>query len=119
MNTLSLNGVFDLLADDRRRYVWEYLSGRPGNRIPLAELSDRVSSYESDAGTEASPGARHAVRVSLHHVHLPKLADASLLEYDARSNVVHYHSVPTPEQIVADVGNGSADVAVSAFCGGD
>jgi len=116
MNTLSLNGVFDLLADDRRRYVWEYLSGRSGNRIPLDELTDQVSSDESAVGTTASVDARRAIRVSLHHVHLPKLADAGLLEYDTRSNVVHYHTVPTPEQVVADVGNGSADVAVRSLC---
>ncbi|WP_459192994.1 DUF7344 domain-containing protein [Halosimplex sp. J119] len=79
------DALFELLADPRRRRLLEVLeeTGR-GERAPLADLSERVAVAEGTTEGEA----RHGVAVALHHVHLPKLDEAGLVEYDPETRVV-------------------------------
>ena len=73
-----------LLADDQRRFVIESLQPVETTLGDLASSLDRVAQryYDADAP------ARRNLRCRLHHVHLPMLDDAGLLEYDARTKHV-------------------------------
>lgn len=62
-----LDGPFDALADARCRTVVRHLAGTEGKTASLVDLYPR---------------------------HLPKLAAAGLVEYDARSRTVRYHGAP-------------------------
>lgn len=71
---LSLDVAFDILADSQRRAVLTYLL-QFERRADLEELADHV--IDTDAtDTDGHRGA------TLHHLHLPKLADAGLITYD-------------------------------------
>lgn len=80
---LSKSRVFELLASVRRRYVIEHLD----------EVADGVGSVEFRAVTDAvaarefgdnpSYEERKRVYVSLRQTHLPRLAEANAVEYDA------------------------------------
>lgn len=86
----STDQLFDALADERRRVVLDSLfeSGTP---VDVGRLARRVAARERRGG-EGDRGppadAVHRVRVSLHHVHLPKLDDAGLVEYDPDGQAV-------------------------------
>jgi len=41
---------------------------------------------------------RERLAIDLHHRHLPKLSDAGIVEYDARSNTTRYWGQPTVEK---------------------
>lgn len=80
------NALFGDLSDQRRRDILSCLQEMDDDAVGLAELSERVMALEADPDSDSD-----AIAISLHHVHLPKLAESSVLDYDARSNVVRYY----------------------------
>lgn len=74
----SLDAVFDVLSAERRRHALYELYRRAGE-VALDDLVDAVSS---------SVGANPArVAADLHHVHLPKLDEEGVAEYDREAGV--------------------------------
>lgn len=73
-----------LLEVDRRRHALIVLGDRAGP-IDLAELATAIA--EREPGLDATDSdAVATVATTLHHIHLPKLADAGVLEYQATEN---------------------------------
>lgn len=74
----SLDTVFALLRDRRRRAALHVLAARTAP-VALADLAAAVAAREAaDAD---------AVAEALHHVHLPKLADAGVVDYDEADRI--------------------------------
>lgn len=76
------------LAVSRRRRLLRILDERE-TPVPTARLARLVAARE--AGTSAdrvSDDERNRVRISLHHVHLPTLEDAGLIERDEEAETV-------------------------------
>lgn len=73
-DSLSVSKQCELLASNRRRAILRYLSARPGEPVDIDELADFLLAH----GEEAD---RQNILLSLHHVHLPKLADAGVITY--------------------------------------
>ena len=114
--TPSLDLVFDLLSNSRRRYALYCLNDQSDGVATLETLTENVVTFEqmtgaTDGETNASMRTRtdsdhdghvrdrHArVQIALTHTHLPKLEDAGLLEYDQRSEMVRYWSQPSVEE---------------------
>ncbi|WP_226479492.1 DUF7344 domain-containing protein [Natrinema amylolyticum] len=108
----SLDLVFDLLSNSRRRYVLYYLNDQPDGVATIENLAENVINLEeattrSDADEEStaglaagrdSPDRRAEIQMELQHVHLPKLEDAGVLEHDRRSETVRYWSQPSLEE---------------------
>ena len=74
-STLSLDVAFDILADGRRRAVLSYLI-QDERQADLDELATHISAVEPTV-------ADGQAATTLHHLHLPKLADAGLISYDS------------------------------------
>lgn len=77
--------LFECVANHRRRAV---LRAIDANRTPISacELARLVAAGETDAPEDGLPTERiQRVYLSLHHVHLPKLAAAGALGYDEDS----------------------------------
>ena len=81
---VPLDTVFDLLSNARRRYLLYHLYETEGSLSTLEEATEAVFEYERGEKPPAESGGRRQVRLALHHAHLPRVADAGLLEYDAR-----------------------------------
>lgn len=75
--------IFEVLVDDRRRYLLHYLSQQVGG-VVLGELAEQIAIWEDN------PTREHYERilVSLHHTQLPKLTDAGLITYESDSETV-------------------------------
>lgn len=93
----NVDDLFDALSSERRRHVLSYLRDADDDVAELAELVDWVVTREADRDGDQ----REAVAISLHHVHVPKLANCGFVEYDARSNTVRYRGHPELERIAA------------------
>lgn len=78
--------MFELLADRHRRYVLASLLDA-STPVPLADLATELARVESgsDAG---GMDRRRQLQIRLYHVHVPKLADAGLIEYHRERNTV-------------------------------
>jgi DNA-binding transcriptional ArsR family regulator len=84
------DGVLDCLADDRRRVVLTVLEAH-GEPMPRRDLAQAVADREF---TPDQPVDAEDVLCSLHHVHLPKLEAAGLVECDDIAETVAYRGHP-------------------------
>ncbi|MDQ2052498.1 hypothetical protein RBH26_18710 [Natronolimnohabitans sp. A-GB9] len=83
-----------LLASRRRRAVLRHLK-RVGGSATLADVAAAIATETRTAGPRTvsdhgnvSRRQRRAVRLSLHHVHVPKLADADAIDYDSETRTL-------------------------------
>ncbi|MFC3957076.1 DUF7344 domain-containing protein [Halovivax cerinus] len=76
----------DLLASERRRLTIDVLE----ECQRTVDLEDIAAAVAARTGTDAESSAEDATRIAieLHHVHLPKLADAGVIEYDPSIRLV-------------------------------
>lgn len=74
----------ELLADDRRRTLVRRLAdASPDTEIELDDLALSVAAREYDVDPEAvDEDTYERVLVDIHEAHLPRLADADLVEVD-------------------------------------
>ena len=84
----STDLLHHLLSNERRRLLLSYLIERPGERVTVDDVTDWITEQE-----QPDPGPvshRDRVTIDLHHVHLPKLADAGVIEHDPVTETIRY-----------------------------
>lgn len=87
-NPESLDERYMLLSDERRRVVLDILTDQ-SEPIELTALSGLVAAAEHDGDVdEVCPSTRERIAVSLHHIHLPKMDDFGVVEYDTDTQAV-------------------------------
>lgn len=74
----------ELLEADRRRYVLAVLSDRR-EPLDLTDLAVAVAQREPGVA-EDDPDDVQALATTLHHIHLPKLAEAGIVDYEPDTN---------------------------------
>lgn len=93
----SLDVVFDLLANQRRRYALACLETYSG-AVALADLAEDVAGRENEESRTVIPKEEiQTVRTSLSHIHIPKLVDAGVVEHDQHRNQVK--TLETPDLV--------------------
>lgn len=86
----------------RRRQVLRVLIENGDSGIDLDQLiSALLEQEQAEDGPQASDPAQLAL--TLHHLHLPKLAQAGIIEYDARSHAIRYHPDERIESITHSI----------------
>jgi hypothetical protein len=90
--TPPVDVVFDLLASHERRNLCTSLIESPAAVVTVSELVDLMVDEETSAAD------REQLAVDLHHCHLPKLAEAGIVDYDPRSTTARYWGQPTVEK---------------------
>lgn len=86
--TDRLDTALDLLADSRRRYLLYYFATVEGDVVELEDAVDAVYRYESAETGTGDRSPRKDVRSALHHDCLPRLSNASILDYDRRQGTI-------------------------------
>ncbi|WP_394741332.1 DUF7344 domain-containing protein [Natronococcus roseus] len=84
----DLDAVFELLANRRRRRILTAF-GNDDRRLTVNDLTKKL--VVAETGTPVTDVPAETVRrifVSLQHVHIPKLVDLELVEYDRERNHV-------------------------------
>ena len=76
---LTESGRYQLLAADRRRAVLDILADE-GGPIDVRAIAERIATRETDAGV-LSASAVERVEISLHHNHLPRMAEYGVIGY--------------------------------------
>ncbi|UHQ98688.1 hypothetical protein HYG81_22230 (plasmid) [Natrinema zhouii] len=84
----SFDVVFDILANQCRRYVLRCLQ-KFEDRMALTDVADEIARWGNETNhMDISEVEVERVATSLYHVHIPKLTDADVVEYDQEQNVV-------------------------------
>lgn len=85
---LSLDELFDLLRNRRRRDIISYLDASDGT-VTLDELAESIAADENDIKPEQlSSQQRKRVYISLYQNHLPKMDELGIVEYEQNRGVV-------------------------------
>lgn len=82
-NDLPVGQIFDLLAHDRRRRTLQYLQQVVG-AVHVSDVADQLALWEGEHTREQY----ERICTGLVHAHLPKLADAGVVQYDPDTETV-------------------------------
>jgi hypothetical protein len=86
--SLSRDDVFELLSNERRRYVLHHLK-QHDEAVELGTLSEYVAAWENETAVEeVSSTERKRVYTSLQQFHLPKMEKQQVVEFDQRDGTV-------------------------------
>ena len=96
-DTESIDRAFDIVSDPTRRCILRYLHARPQSRVTVDELC-RVAREQSDR--DGPPRNVDQLALTLHHVHLPKLAAVDFIDYDQSARTVQYRSGSFIEELL-------------------
>lgn len=84
----SFDEIFDVLSHHHRRYVLACLLEH-GEPVALTDLAEAVASHEhGTASKEITDEAVTAIETALHHLHIPKLVGADIVEYDPEQTMI-------------------------------
>lgn len=90
----SLDTSFELLADAQRRAALQFFTAHDTD---VAELTELVAHVHGEVNEVSS---RQRVQLTLAQIHLPKLAEHGVVEYDQRSQTVRYRGGATVEALL-------------------
>lgn len=86
--TLSLDAILSLLSDRHRRDLLRYLIESEDDTCTHDKCIGYITRQEERRRGER-PG-HDEIAAALHHIHIPKLSDAGVVEYDGRSQEIRY-----------------------------
>jgi len=79
---LGLDQLFEVLQNQRRRYVLNYLREHE-EATTLSDLSEQIAAWENDKEVRRiSSSERKRVYVALYQCHLPKMDDMGVVEFE-------------------------------------
>ncbi|WP_323192744.1 hypothetical protein [Halostella sp. PRR32] len=79
---LSLDVMFEVLKNERRRFVLKHFDEHEGP-VALGDLAEHVAAKENDKPRrELTSGERKRVYVGLYQCHLPKMDDADIVDFN-------------------------------------
>lgn len=79
----SLDVLFEVLADRRRRYVLYHLQTASDDVVGFDEVVTQIANWETPLGTEPTNDHREEIEIALHRNHLAKLEDRGIIDYDS------------------------------------
>lgn len=88
--TLTASERHSLFAAHRRRVALDILAGRT-DPVELEELAAEIAAREN--GRDAAEETIERVAITLHHTHLPKMAEMGVLNYDSVSRRIDSRGV--------------------------
>lgn len=94
---LPLDLLFELLKNNRRRETLRYLRNN-GNETTLSDVAEHIAALENDTTVKAiTSSQRKRVYVGLYQCHLPKMDDASVIDFDQNRGTISIG--PNAEQL--------------------
>lgn len=86
--TPVLDEVFGVLAHPMRREIIRFCADRANEPTDLDAVVDHLTEQRLDD----EPPDRDRIALRLHHLHLPKLADTGLVDFDPESGQLVYRT---------------------------
>ncbi|WP_415381591.1 ArsR family transcriptional regulator [Halosimplex sp. TS25] len=105
--SLSVDAVLSLLADHQRRDLLRHLIDSNEQTASLDECVRHLLQREQTRFGEC-PG-HEQIETALHHIHMPKLEEAGILEYDSRSRQYRYRGHDQLEAWLERIEDGESD----------
>jgi len=106
---LTEETVFAMLSNQRRRFVLHALERRSaGTELALGTLAEQVTAWENGIDeVDVTSKQRKSVYTSLQQLHLPKMDDAGILDFDDRAGTITVTPETEDITIYLEVVNGN------------
>jgi hypothetical protein len=86
---LPLDIVFEIIRNERRRLVLQFLDDTEEAEVTLSDLAEHIAAIENDTTVQAlSAQQRKRVYVGLYQCHLPKMADSGIVEFNKNRGII-------------------------------
>jgi len=90
---VSEDELFDVLANQRRRFAVHLLKREEDDSIAIGDMAEQIAAWENGSElTEITGTERKRVYTALQQSHLPKMDDAGVVEFNKDRGVIE----PTP-----------------------
>jgi DNA-binding transcriptional ArsR family regulator len=99
IHSVPTNKVLALVSDQTRRRLIRHLIASNDETVEVNDLIRDLRRDQSNS-THTSHSTSTHLRIELQHVHLPKLDEAGVVDYDSRSTTVRYNSIDNVEKLV-------------------
>lgn len=100
---VSLDRVFDLLSEERRRYALYYLEEADGS-VSIDELAEQIAQREVETERESTPPEKfEQIEMELFHQDLPKAADTEYIRYNPEEGTVELTNAPSEVRAILTV----------------
>ncbi len=97
---ISEDELFDVLANQRRRFAVHLLKREADDSVAIGDMAEQIAAWENGIDTaEITGNERKRVYTALQQSHLPKMDDAGVVEFNKDRGVVE----PTPALTDVDV----------------
>lgn len=88
---ISPDVILSAVANEHRRAVVDGLNNTLDETLEFDVLVDRVADRLWDEGAKlTSDEHRQRVRIALHHIHLPKLKEARIIDYENKTGYIRF-----------------------------
>jgi len=86
--SLSLDLIFEVLKNERRREVIRYLRDHE-SQVSLSDLAEHIAALENDTDVASiTSSQRKRVYVGLYQCHLPKMADMGIIDFNQNRGII-------------------------------
>ena len=89
--------MLTLVADRHRRQILHYMIENGGTVFERDELI----AFLGDQTATPQQHLNDTLAVDLHHIHLPRLDEAGVIEYNSHDGTIQYHHVEQIKQLLA------------------
>ncbi|RLM71363.1 hypothetical protein DVK05_01500 [Halorubrum sp. Atlit-8R] len=90
---VSEDELFDVLANQRRRFAVHLLKREEADKLEIGDMAEQIAAWENGIDTaEITGNERKRVYTALQQSHLPKMDDAGVVEFNKDRGIVE----PTP-----------------------
>lgn len=84
---VDTDALHEILADRRRRYTLVRLH-ESVTPMHLGNLAEEIAAWERDHSEIDDPGTAEKIHQSLYHIHVAKMADIGLVDYDGMRDTI-------------------------------
>jgi hypothetical protein len=101
---LTEDAVFEVLSNQRRRFVYHYLQHADDEPVDLRDLTTAVAAWEYEKEPDRLTAAeRNRVGTALRQSHLPKMDEEGFVEFDRRRGETRLEEAAAEVDVYLDV----------------
>ena len=100
---LEIGKIFEILKNERRRRVIEFLTEQEDEATTLSAVAEHIAAQENDTDvSQITSSQRKRVYIGLYQCHLPKMDDYGVVDYQQSRGTIELQNVSQIERYLEE-----------------
>ena len=100
---LEIGKIFEILKNERRRRVIEFLNEREDETTTLSAVAEHIAAQENDTDvSQITSSQRKRVYIGLYQCHLPKMDSYGIIDYQQSRGTIELQNVSQIERYLEE-----------------